>query len=240
MTGVPGIRLGLATGGTLALPLPTPGSVRFRAANDWTLGVVCELNGPVLPPTGAGTHDLVERKGRVALTEYHGKAPMMLKVPVLLDRWSDRKSIEPELRMLERLHAINTQQRPPRMIVEGRGVPYAHHRAPSARWVFDGDPDWDGDDIRTIGSAGVRAYIAGTVTLLRVSAPAAADPEDTSDDAKAKARHVATVDAHDRARTLKQIAAKHKVSWRQLHKLNPKLPADPDKKLPGGTRVRIS
>lgn len=229
--------IGVVGGGLDDLPLPEPGLVRLRAvAHD--LGVVAELNGTPLP-TGYAVHAVTERKRRVGITSYSGRQPLSLRLPLLLDRWSERASVEREVRVLEQLLGLDALlTAPPQVIVEGFGIPHSYSRAPHLRWVLSGDPEW-GDDIRYRGDDGHRSYVPVTVLLLQYERPEKLAAPGADDTAATGRRQYVTVPRGSQQRTLRQIARRRKVRWQTLRHLNPRLPGDPDKHLPAGTKVRV-
>lgn len=225
-------------GGILPAPLPEPGFVRFRAVRHPHLGLLAELNGPVKVTSGYGEHEVIGRPRQVGLLTYTGREPLTLEIPLLLDKWALRGSVEHEVRVLERLHGLDPDlPGPPRIIIEGIGIPHSYSRDPARRFVLSGNPEW-GDEPRII--SGARAYVEVVVIarqVPRLETLKEADDDGHGDKAR---RHFFEVPEGDRHRTLKSIARKFKTDWKKLRKLNPKLPGDPDHEIPAGTRVRVS
>lgn len=213
---------------------PPAGLVRFRAIYHDDLEVVAELNGQI-GVAGYGTHDVIDRPGRVGLTTYHGRPPLRLTFPLLFDRWPEDGTVEEEIRTLERLHGLDPRlARPPQVVIDGIGVPHSRGRDPDGRWVLTGDPDWD-DDIR-YRADGNRCYVPVTVTAQRLVRPSTlVEPDEPTHRPK-----FFKVPHGERLRTLRQIAKHRHAEWRKLRKLNPKLPGDPDHKLKPGTKVRVA
>jgi len=228
--------IGVVRGGTGPRPLPPAGFVRFRAAHHPALGLIAELNGLVIP-AGYGTHDVTDRVGRLALTEYHGRPPLTLQIPLLFDRWAERSDVEREIRMLETLAGLDAHiTQPPDLIVEGHGVPHSHTRDTRLRFALDGDPVWDGD-VRYC-SRDARSFVPVTVTAMQVNRPAAV--QDAVDDRPDRPRETFTVRRGSPLHTLRRIARHRHVEWRRLRRLNPRLGGDPDHTLKPGTRVRVA
>lgn len=228
--------LGVVDGGLEERPLPAPGFVRFRAVHSDKMGLVAELNGTV-KPTGYGEHDVTDRPGDVGITSYKGRAPLALAIPLLLDRWSERKSVEAEVRMLERMLGLDSQlDQPPTIIVEGFGVPHSYTRAPQNRFVLSGDPDWGEERFR--GTDGHRSYVEVAVTARLLVRPETIEAPGAG--GSSSARRYYTVPRTGHPRTLRGIAKKRHVDWRRLRQLNPRLPGDPDHGLRGGTKVRVA
>lgn len=227
---------GVVEGGLAHLHPPPPGFVRFRAAHRRNMGLIAELDGPILPVDGYGSDEITDRPGRVSLTYEHGTSPLALRIPLLLDRWRDQRSVEPEIRMLERMLGLGSD-RPdrPLVIVEGQGVPHSYERAAHLRWRLS-EPEWGDDDVRYVNNRH-RAFITVSVLArLAVTPDTLAEPDEHVTAGK-KGRAFFHTTA--RINTLKEVARYLRVSWKTLRKLNPKLPKDPDKKLRAGTRVRI-
>lgn len=225
---------GVVEGGITDLPLPVAGFIRLRAVGHDEVGLVAELDGPVTVPSGYGAYAVVDRPQRVGITTYSGRAPLSLRIPLRFDRWSEQKSIEAEITMLETMLGIHALSRPPRLIVEGFGVPHSYSRDASLRWTLSGDPEWN-EDFRFRPVGGHRCFARVAVTALQVSLPAVVE-EIEAGKAGRVARKSYTVAS---LRTLRKIAKRYKVDWRTLKKLNPKLTKDPDKALPIGTKVRV-
>jgi hypothetical protein len=231
---------GVIAGGIEDLPLPAPGLVRLRAVAHPGLGLVAELNGPVLPK-GYGSHTVTPRKARLSITTFEGLAPLELPLPLLLDRWSEQGSVEAEITVLETLlgrRGGRDISRPPQIIIEGFGIPHSYSRDASLRFTLTGDPAW-GEDIRTRGTDGHRSYVPVTVTALQVNLP-----DIVQDAAGNVSRAYYTVPKTGSPRTLRGIARKYHVSdWRRVRALNraaPGVPGDPDKAIKAGTRVRYA
>lgn len=226
---------GVVEGGLRHLHPPPPGFVRFRAVRHRDMGLIAELDDRIVPVDGYGTDQITERPTRVALTSEGGASPLALRIPLLLDRWREQRSVEPEIRMLERMLGLSTD-RPerPLVIVEGQGIPHGYERAAHLRWRLS-EPEW-GDDIRYVNSRH-RAFVTVSVLArLAITPETLAEPDEQVTVGK-KGRAFFHTTA--RVNTLKEAARYVRVPWKTLRKLNPKLPKDPDKKLRPGTRIRI-
>lgn len=238
---LPLLGLGVTAGGIDPQPPPLPGFIRFRAVDDPDVGLVAELNG-VVTPAGYGAQEVTDRKGRVGITSYAGRQPITLPIPLLLDRWQTRESVEAELKMLDTMLGMNVNvPEPPALIVEGIGVPFSYARNPRLRWVLTGDPDWG--DIR-YGDGGQRSYVPVTVTAMQVSKPSTLTRAVKPPDHRKRQFHVVP-SSHGKlgpdglGGTLREIARGWHTTWQALRTLNPDLPADPDVVLPQGTVVRV-
>ncbi|MEH3055491.1 MAG: hypothetical protein PGN13_16055 [Patulibacter minatonensis] len=231
---------GIVRGGLDPRPLPAAGWVRFRAVDYVGLGFVAELDERIpMPSDGYGTHNVLDRGPREGVATFAGRAPLRMPVALLFDLEAQGKSIEPAIRVLEQLHGLDdTLPAPPRMIVEGVGVPWSYSRAAHLRWVFDGAPEW-GDDVRAAADgSGDRSYLSATVTLLRAGALTTAATSVAA--AAAAARPTFTVSKNANPRTLRSIGKKYGKTWQQMLELNPTLTRDVDRPLKNGTKVRYA
>lgn len=226
---------GVVEGGLRNLHPPQPGYVRFRAVNNPNLGLIAELAGPIVPVDGFGRDELVARPARVSISHEQGSEPLAHRIPLLFDRWTQQRSVEPEIRTLEQLMGLSTTRpRRPLVIVEGQGVPHSYERAAHLRWRLS-DPEW-GDDVRYVNNRD-RAYLQVTVLArLAITPDTLAEPDEGVTFAKKGRVFFRT---NQRVNTLKKVSKYVRVPWKRLKSLNPGLPKDPDKKLKRGTRVRI-
>lgn len=227
---------GVVEGGLRRLHPPQPGFVRFRAPKHPKIGLVAELNGPIVPVDGFGNESIVDRPGRVGITVDTGRNPYAQRIPILLDRWQQHRSVEPEIRMLERMLGLDRDlPRRPLLVIEGQGIPHSYERAAHLRWKLT-DPDWDDSDIRYVNNRD-RAFVAVSVLARVHTVPESlAEPEDGVNVGK---RGRAFFRSTSRLNTLREISRHVRVPVKDLKKLNEKLPKDPDKALRAGTRVRV-
>lgn len=225
--------IGVVAGGLMRLPVPAPGLVRIRAVDNPALGVVAELDGPV-QPEGYGTWGQVDRPKKLPLTEYTGLDPLSLPIPLLLDRWSERASVEPEIKAIETMLGRHGAEQPSVVTIEGPGIPFGFERDQSLRFVLGG-LSW-GDDIRTVGSGGDRSYVQLTLTATQFTA---ADVVVTRDSKVRKFYKVTS----SRPYTLRSIGKKFGQSPAQMKALNRKrkgIPADSDLRIKAGVKVRVN
>lgn len=220
---------GVVEGGLRHLHPPQPGYVRFRAVRNPDLGLVAELDGPIIPVDGFGVDTLTERPGRVSISSDQGRAPFAQRIPLLFDRWQQHRSVEPEIAMLEKLMGL---PRRPILVVEGQGIPHSYERAAHLRWRLS-EPEW-GDDIRYVNNRD-RAFITVSVLARLVVLPDTLEEQVTVGKSGRVWFH-----ATERLNTLRKVARYVRVPWRDLRKMNDRLPNDPDKRLKLGTRVRIA
>lgn len=97
------------------------------------------LNTAGVRQTGGGArHDISERVKAKAVPEYRGHDPIRLSLSVLLDGYSERRSIESHIDLFQRLaRRMPNEPRMPVIRLTGP-VPYPDHR-----WVVDGPIEWD-------------------------------------------------------------------------------------------------
>lgn len=223
--------IGLCAGGLAPLPAVAPGLVRLRAVDNPALGVVAELDGPVTPG-GYGQWGQIERPRKLPLTTYTGLAPLVLPIPILLDRWQSSRSVEPEIKAIETMLGRHGVDRPSPVTVEGPGIPFSFERDESLRFVLT-EPSW-GDDVRTTGLAGERAFVQLTITAMQYT------PLSEDDDGKAR-KYFKVTKANPNK--LRGIAKKHKITVKKIKQLNKDrkgIPGDPDKVIKPGVMVRVS
>lgn len=227
-------------GGLQRVPPVKPGFVRFRAVKRPDVGLVAELDGPVVTVDGTGTDQLTERPGRVSITSEGGTPPLALRIPLLLDRWREQRSVEREIKMLERMLGVGGDQpKRPQVTVEGPGIPHSYERNSKLRWRLS-EPEWATDDIRYVNDS-ARAYVQVSVLARAVVRPDTVPvPEErVTEGAKGRFFFRTTSETN----TLREVSKYVGVSLKELKGLNedrkPKLPNDPDKKLPRGSRLRI-
>lgn len=238
-------KTGVVKGGLDTMPLPAVGFVRFRAVNHPRMGLIGELDGDVTVIGGYGEHSITGRPGNIGITGYDGRQPLQLRIPLLFDRWTAQASVEPEIRMLERLLGLDSHlDAPPALIIEGLGVPHSYSRSPKNRFVLtapSGQIEW-GDDVRYRPSDGHRLFVPCVVNAQLLVRPTSLGAATSNDGGEANSgisvRHYYTIPKTGHPRTIKGIAKKFGKSWQKVRALNPHLHADPDAALPTGLKVR--
>lgn len=115
-------------------------------------------------PTAPPGWQEVARPRDLALTEWDGRSPMRVSGPFLFDGWSEGKSVEPDIRNLERMLGIAAgAPEPPVVLFDAEGsVPHDHTASPFLEWVID-DVEW-GD---ALGESNRRMRQEGTITFLQ-------------------------------------------------------------------------
>lgn len=115
--------------------------------------------------TGYGGWEEVPRPRRVAMTVWNGIAPLRLAIPVLIDGLTDGRSVEADVRLLERLAGLDEHvDEPPTLTVNANGaIPHDLKQEPHNRWVVE-LLEW-GDALRQ--EDGQRIRQEGDLTLLQ-------------------------------------------------------------------------
>jgi len=97
------------------------------------------------PPTmvgGVGGWSQIARPRRVSLTQWAGREPYQMDVPILFDNWHNQGAVEREIRQLNKMALGDDWSQPPTVTLDGAipNVPVA-----GATWVITGI-DW-GEDV---------------------------------------------------------------------------------------------
>lgn len=117
------------------------GEVTFRTTAP-RLTVTCWLGADPPKPTGGyGGWDIVERPRRVGLTQWNGREPIQMDVPIVIDGFKHNDSVEYEITKLERM-ALPFIKEPPEVKLIGSAVPHS-----DLDWVIQ-DIEWGTDVIR--------------------------------------------------------------------------------------------
>lgn len=138
--------------------MPDLGWVEFVTATP-ALRVTARMGRtPPNVESGYGGWEIVKRPHQQSLTRWTGRDPYRLVIPIMMDEWKSKGSVEDDCSRLERMALpIADHKEPPIVNVNG-AVPHA-----DLLWVIE-NIEW-GDLIRTTG--GRRARQEATVRLLR-------------------------------------------------------------------------
>jgi len=107
----------------------------FKASNGLQVKVLRGAAPPTMMAGGIGGWNTVPRPRRTALTQWAGRDPYQMDVPVLFDRWHEQNSVEREIRQLNRMALGFDYQPPPTVKIQG-ALPVV-----GATWVISGI-DW--------------------------------------------------------------------------------------------------
>lgn len=88
---------------------------------------------------GSGGWSVIDRPRRISLTQWTGREPYRMDIPVLFDGWRDQVSVEESIARLNQMSMGHNYSPPPTVTVEG-GVPIK-----GATWVIE-SIDW-GDEV---------------------------------------------------------------------------------------------
>jgi len=205
---------------------PAAGRVRLRTVGVKYQQVTADLTAPVQVSTPSGVA-VVARPGQIGIPVYAGRDPSRLTVSLEIDRLDTAGAVDREFALIERFAGYHGA--PPPLVIEGVGVPHAFDREPQHRWWISEEPDFTEQTSRD----GVFCRLACTLVLTRLDGVS----DDALEQATERSFHIVRAKG---LRTQRQIAKHYRTTWSRLRAFNPKLPADPDKKLPVDTQVRLS
>jgi hypothetical protein len=212
---------------------PTAAEVQITS-DDGTMVVRARLDEP--PTTvGGGGIEPVTRPQRRPLTPYRTPEAPGLTLSLLLDGWSDGRSVEADCRTLERMASmfLPSDPGPSKLIVVGEAVPHCSiTEAVRHRWLISDPPAW-GEALRDSTGARLRQQV--TLTLLLSTE---AEELEQIKPRQPKPNYKVAV-AHQGDTYLK-IAARRLGSQRlgrKLAQLNDE--RDPTKTIPTGHKVRL-
>jgi len=192
---------------------------------------------------GLGGWTEVDRPKRTSITEWQGRKPYRMSIPVLFDAYASNGAMEAGDRIENRIAALEAMATPltqadkdplgppPIVRVEG-AIPHNN-----LQWVIDsidwGDSEWVvgagpiEERVRQAATVSLIEYVAGPTFGIRSAAPGKPLLYTTK-----------------KGDTLKLIATKRLHAWRrwsEIRDLNPKLPhkRDPNYKIKPGTRIKV-
>jgi hypothetical protein len=131
------------------MTLPARYYVTFRASNGSTVKVL-RGDGPPKIVGGSGGWDVVSRPRRVAMTQWTGRDPYRMDVPILFDGYRFKDSVEEDIARLNNMSIGHDYDPPPTINIDG-AVPVK-----GATWVIE-NIDW-GDEVYWELSAQGRYY----------------------------------------------------------------------------------
>jgi hypothetical protein len=149
----------------------TPARTGFIVFASWDphYEVECLLGDGAGNPTGGyGGWEKIKRDRRIALTEWQGKDPLEIDIPILFENWRTGDSLEGDIKQLEMIAGLGNKGggEPPLMTFNSGGViSHDYHDAPRHDWVISsiswGDcvkNDW-GNRVRQIATVTVTQFI---------------------------------------------------------------------------------
>ncbi len=169
---VPGSAFGRIPGVGTTGGVP-PRYVLFQPDPPSVFGVTAQLTADVaVPNAGDGNVERQEIPRRTARTVWKGRAPITLQVPILLDGWARRLSMEASIRNLDAMMGrgrAGTPTGPLDLIIDASGwVPYDQRTQPDLRWWIEGIEWSDSVDDVIRRDDGHRVRQAAVVQLVQV------------------------------------------------------------------------
>ena len=147
------------------------GRVKFTAV-DINKSFICWLGNDGVKVTGGyGGWDLVDRPRRISLTQWNGRNPLSMDVPILFDGYANNNSVEVDCTKLEAM-AFNDGFNPPPIVqVTGDAVPHQLQN-----WVIT-NISWgglirrqrDGERLRQEATVSIVRYVASDKVQLRAA-----------------------------------------------------------------------
>jgi hypothetical protein len=175
---------------------------------------------------GIGGWDVTERPRQVSMTTWGGVEPFALDLPLILDRYASRGSVEPELAALLAVGRGDGESEPGVLEVAGIALP-------TDRWVLDGIDFGEalllaqtGERSRQLLTLQLREYVPPEYLQLRAGALKAS---------KGKTK-VITTRAGD---TPAKVAHRYATTFARLRELNTGLVKKAGQALRIGTRLRV-
>lgn len=111
----------------------------FRSSKGTSVTVL-RGDGPPRQVGGGGGWEIESRPRRVGLTIWRGREPYQMDVPILIDGWRDRRSIEDDIATLNQMQMGKDLEEPPTVKISG-GVPIKGN----VDWVIS--IDWGEEDV---------------------------------------------------------------------------------------------
>lgn len=208
-------------------------------------------DGPPEVTDGYGGWEAVSRARNVAFTQWNGRNPLTIKIPILFDNFANGESIEADIRQLEKMAGAeyprkdNPSLQPPLVLIDSHGViPHDFHDATQNDWVIQtiewGDSDrneW-GNRVRQAATVTIMEYVYDEVIGgigMRPSGKSKARAKK-----KAKRRHYVVKGAGETLLTIAHHELGNSHFWRRIRDVNLTKHKkykykDPRKKLPMGT-----
>lgn len=157
------------------------GFVEFSSRSP-KLKFTCRMGqGPPKIIQGYGGWEEISRPKRTALTEWTGRSPYKLSLPILFDGWAGSSSVEPKIKILERMAIPPAKGKPPPVLRIKGPIPHS-----DLAWVIATDGIEWADDTIYLKSQRIRQ--GATITLLQYVADAIAQVKSAASDARAAGR----------------------------------------------------
>lgn len=135
--------MGQVTATVTGREIPPPGSAQALIQTDDGSFLVALGDGPAEITDGYGGWEEVERPNDVSLTEWVGQAPLRMTLPVLLDGFANRESVQRDLNRVLKLGRTKDGDEAPEPFKLTGPVPFS-----GEKWVMESTPDF-GETIRS-------------------------------------------------------------------------------------------
>lgn len=124
---------------------------------------------------GYGGWTVIARNRNRGLTEWTGNNPLAVEITFLMDDWSGQKSVEQDMRDLERMAGLDEGMREPPRVHWDANAMHDNREAGQLLWIVEG-LEWDtnmsrnsdGETVRASGTLTVRQYV-GDVFIIAAS-----------------------------------------------------------------------
>lgn len=129
-------------------------------------------DGAPLVIDGYGGWTVTQRPRNIGITEWVGRNPVAVEIPFMIDKWitipdanNPSELVESQVKKLERLSGVGSDEEPPVCKVDGHGViPFDQEYKPQWKWVIE-NVTWDrGIEIRSGTNEG-RLRAGGTLVI---------------------------------------------------------------------------
>lgn len=141
-----------------------PGRLWIRTVNFKPYTEVRCLLGETAPKVidGYGGWTVVARNRRRGLTQWTGNNPLAIEISFLLDDWAEQKSVEQDMRDLERMAGLDKGMREPPLVHWDANAMHDNREVSDVDWAVE-TLEWDTNMSRNNDGETCRA--SGTLTL---------------------------------------------------------------------------
>lgn len=222
-------------------------SYNFEGYSYPTYEFVCLLgDGAPEITDGYGGWEAIARARNVAFTQWNGRNPLTIKIPILFDNFAEGTSLEDDIRQLEKMAGaeINMKQ-PPLVLIDSNGVvPHDAHDATQNDWVIQGiewgdsDRNQSGNRVRQAANVIVMEYTYDDVIGGIGARPSSKSKKKAR--GKTKRRHYIVRGASETLVSIAHTQLKNSHLWRHIRSANKNksgkpIYRDPYKVIPMGT-----
>lgn len=202
----------------------------FSAANGLSVTVLRGTAAPKMT-AGGGGWQVTPRPRRVALTQWKGRDPYRMDVPVMFDGYADDISVESDIAKLNQMQMGTDLTPPPKVFIKG-AVPVK-----GIWWVIE-NIDWGDLTIwRNEGTQAYRLRQDATVKLIQVVDAATVKISGKGKLTVSSTGQVYKAKTGDTLRSISKKFYKTVDKWQDIWRANPQI-KDP-KKIKKDTQIRI-